>query len=435
MDISRLTAGQLAGIDEEYFSRWDGDSLSDPIIGNSLEPQPLRHFRGFIAALCAPKRKKIGGYAFVTPDQPVALDLERTTFLQFLARMVRVNGESVSIESLAFHALYLPTVRNCVWETLAGWQGPVRVDLESLREALGDGRLQQDLSLRLWPETLRRYGDRPLISWFVRDRNSDGWYRYFERSFSSNDTRFPGTVSDNDSRRKLLRIEAGTVELRINRLHRESEEVNAYEWEARLLSDVGVLLSVANGSLFIRKRGVSWIDLDRLFYTADSCSDHDAAVVHELYRPGEVLDVSEPDGDLVILWNWERAPTAPPGSGSDCLIAALTSLKKSYKGLSDIVVDARPGQFASWSDGWEPKQVAVLRAAALDRMVELIQSTLAQAGQSLWETMVIPTLDEHPLGVQREIGRRCAHAVMTGEGHWAGIGERPSIHDIMGAGR
>lgn len=423
----RLSDTHRAQIAENYFSRWDKDDLSDIIVMNSAEEQPLRNFRGFVMAMWEVEQNWQEDPRFAAPAKPPQLDLERTTFREFLKRRVWLVGQTLSIEEAAFNSLCIPTTRNSVWDALTS--GDDRTDnIDGLRAGLADGSLLADLAPILWTETVKRYGARALLSWFIVQRNSSGWLRYFERSFSTNDDPLRLGVEARDQRRKILKTEAGDVELRVNRLHRDADDVNAYEWEARLLSRLGVLQAVANGSLFIRKRGDPFIDLDRLFYTADECSDHDAAMVYELDKDGGPMAFEYPAGDLLFVWNWERLPHAPAGSGASCLIAALDSLRRSYRGLLELVFDARPAQFASWPEGREHPQVGTARGEAVARVGDLIEEVVLSCRDEYELTMIYPTLDEHPLGVVREIGRRGVQALTVGGRQWRGISD---LSDLM----
>lgn len=418
----KLSEAQCAKIAENYFSRWDKDDLSDVMVTNSPEEQLQRNVRGFLMAMWEVEQNWLEDPRFAAPAKPPFLDLEKTTLREFLKRRVWLDGQALSIDEVAFKSLCIRTARNSVWEALT--RGEEKSDnVDGLRAALEDGSLLADLVPALWKATVERYGARALLSWFIVDRDSSGWLRYFERSFSLNEDRRGWSFNPRDLRRKILKTQFGDVELRVNRLHKEAEDVNAYEWEARMLSSLGVLQVVANGSMFIRKRGVSFIDLDQLFYTADECSDHDAAMVHALDKEGGPMEFDFPSGDLLFVWNWERLPHAPAGSGMACLIAAVNSLRKSYRGLFEIVFDARPAQFAAWPEGREHPQVSVARAAAVARVESLIEETVISCDYQYELTMIYPNLDEHPLGVYREIGRRGAHALLIGNRSWKGIGD------------
>lgn len=301
-------------------------------------------------------------------------------------------------------------MRNSAWDVLSA--GLNANSLEVLSAGLDS--LVADLSLELWDATVDRYGHRLLISWFIVERDGFGWLRYFEHSFSSNDEK-RDWVDKKDIRRKAISTSAGDVDLRWNRLYSESDVVNAFEWEARLRSNLGVVQAVANGSLYTRKRGSPNIDLDELFYTAEECSDHDAAMVHELVKTNGALEFDEPLGDMLFVWNWERLPHAEPGYGAICLDAALRALKRSYKGVREVVVDARPGQFASWGDLREHPQVADERAKAVHRVEFLARSVVATALPSSELFLIYPTIDEHPCGVFREMGRRGLQRLLAGD--------------------
>lgn len=51
MSMVTITDEQRALIFGDYFARWDKDDLSDLIVMNSPDEQPLRNVRGFVMAI------------------------------------------------------------------------------------------------------------------------------------------------------------------------------------------------------------------------------------------------------------------------------------------------------------------------------------------------------------------------------------------------
>ena len=409
---------QYEKVAEEYFSRWDCDDLSDPIYANVAGPQPQRSFREFVLAMWEIERNwnddpRLRG------NRAGALSLEATTVAEFMQRSVVVDGVYLPIERVAYLELCLPTVTNAAAEVLGtyslgtdGGEARYRQDLaacgftpDAFTQALESGAVAEALGPGLWIETLNRYGHRRLLSYFVRERSEEGWYEWWPESFIGNRDR-----TDLVPRSRSAETSFGQLTVRTCRRYVENAVVGAVEWEGRLADANGEATAYAVGTVYLRKRGVRRVAGEDVFFAADEVSDHDAAVVHELIKPGGPLDEPALDSDLLLVWIWERRQGAASGSGAACLASSIELLRSSYKGVRSIVIDARPRQFVVWSVQRDHPEVARLRIAATERVCDRIRHALgtAPSGKLVQVWPVYPVIDEHPTGVNFAVGRVAA---------------------------
>lgn len=148
-----------------------------------------------------------------------------------------------------------------------------------------------------------------------------------------------------DVKRSDIPTGKGVVEFSLSKWGwNESDCLNSYEWEARLIGGGGRLLAVAVGSLFLRKRGNYYLDEYDLAQCADQMSEADLILVDAyLEGPGSLFDGYE---QFCTVLAWERHPDAPRGSGLVCLQEAIKVLKRKYRALNTIVINSWPQQFA-----------------------------------------------------------------------------------------
>jgi len=77
---------------------------------------------------------------------------------------------------------------------------------------------------------------------------------------------------------------------------------------------------------------------------------------------------------LAFVWLWERREGTAKGFGAKCLVAAVDDLKRRFRRVKTVILDARPAQFADWGSELEPPMVVIQKRTAVDSLVSYIES-------------------------------------------------------------
>lgn len=181
-------------------------------------------------------------------------------------------------------------------------------------------------------------GDRPT----VKRRNEDGFFSWEPCVYS------PNRHTHLNSKSTDVVTPSGLVRVSIHRAESlESDQLNAYEWESRLIGADGALLSVAAGSLFLRKPGTPYFTSEYEFAcVADQASENDLILMDAfLERIGLLRSGLSGYEQLCVVLSWERHGQAPAGAGRTCLETCIKLLKRKYRGINTVVIDAWPQQF------------------------------------------------------------------------------------------
>lgn len=122
--------------------------------------------------------------------------------------------------------------------------------------------------------------------------------------------------------------------------------INSYEWESRLLDGSDGVKAVAVGSLFLTKpRSEFFPSAFDLASAADQASEKDLilidAYLEHLWSGQLFLGLEQ----LCTVLTWERKLGTDPKSGVICLETGIRLLKKKYRAINTLVINARPLQF------------------------------------------------------------------------------------------
>lgn len=336
-----------------------------------------------------------------TAQSPAAPFMELrgdTTLSTYLRQGVRLQGESMPLRELAFPLLCQWPLDWCIWEALVPPGAPPG-EAERVRGLIKRGAVES-LAPEVWDSIMQQYGAIPIVDLFRVARTPEGWFEWFPDSFSPNrHDDFTGV------REWSLPTQFGPVSLKLLR-NEYCEEVNAYEWEATLPTpgSANAVWCRAVGSAYVLKPFTALSGPD-FFLSAETMCEHDAAMVIDLPWWKAGLERS-----AAFLWIWERHPSAPKGSGVACVEAALKQLKRSYRSLTDLVVDARPRQWSHFGCRHEPQLLAEMRKADVERVGSRVDvGRLSDAlGPRTELSLVYPSLDEHPLGVESRLPQMAA---------------------------
>lgn len=180
--------------------------------------------------------------------------------------------------------------------------------------------------------------DRPSV---IR-RKSDGFFTWEPCFFSPN----VGRGLSDTLRTTEVQTSAGIVRLSLSKTYCESEVINSYEWESRLLDGSDGVKAVAVGSLFLRKPKQDFHPSEfDLASAADQASEKDLILIDaylELLQSGREFSGFE---QLCTVLTWERNLGAARGTGLICLETGIRVLKKKYKAINTLVINAWPQQF------------------------------------------------------------------------------------------
>jgi len=109
--------------------------------------------------------------------------------------------------------------------------------------------------------------------------------------------------------------------------------------------------------VFDRVKGTPTGDKDDLIFAADSMADDDVLQVQSFLDEHEDSSQVIDQSDLAFVWLWERREGTAKGLGATCLVAAVDDLKRRFRRVKTVILDARPAQFADWGSELEPPMV------------------------------------------------------------------------------
>lgn len=233
-------------------------------------------------------------------------------------------------------------------------------DFQDLYSAL-DGSFGTDLRRRMLEVTLRTVGDRALRSFFIKDRSRFG--RWWPGATTSHGRPLPD---------HSIPTEFGPVVVRVSRYDDDGEgmPVRAYEWHGTLGGDHESPEAVCVGMAYVFER--SWGspdgDIDDLVYASDLVADNDVLQVKAFITQHEDCEEIIEDSDLGFVWIWERNPQGRKGTGTACLQACVRDLRKRFRSLRTVVIEATPYQFLPLTDVVEPAPIQEARLEALDKL-------------------------------------------------------------------
>lgn len=385
-DSEMLTAVERAKVLARYHERWGKRMLKQAVSNDPMSFNGPYSVQQFFHDL----------WATHGPTGALMELRETTTLAEYLRQGMRLLGQVLPLREIALPLLCMWPLDRCIWEALV----PIDAapgEADRVRQLIKRGAVEA-MAPEVWDSILDRYGSTPVIDLFRVTRTADGWFEWFPDSFSPN-----RHESSERVREWSLPTQFGPVTLKLLR-NEHCEQVNAYEWEATMIGEGDKVWCRAVGSAYVLKPFTSLSGPD-FFLSAETMCEHDAAMVIDLPWWKTGLEQS-----AVFLWIWERHPSAPKGSGVACVEAALRQLKRSYRSLAELVVDARPRQWAHFGCVFEPAPLRERRTADIERVKARIDfGRLSRAlGSRTRISLVYPSLDEHPLGVEARLPQMAA---------------------------
>ena len=115
-------------------------------------------------------------------------------------------------------------------------------------------------------------------------------------------------------------------------------------------------------------------DKDDLIFAADSMADDDVLQVQSFLDQHENSSQVIEHSDLAFVWLWERRESTAKGLGATRLVAAVGDLKRRFRRVKTVILDARPAQFADRGSELEPPMVVIEKRTAIDSLVSYIES-------------------------------------------------------------
>jgi len=230
--------------------------------------------------------------------------------------------------------------------------------------------LAQVLLLIFWDESRRR----TLWSYFKKDRYPSGYHAWSATSASG---------CGRPLKPHITPTATGVVKTEIfNHSADTDSSVKPYEWcsEFRLASESEVPDAIAYGMVYLaaRNKGESCSSISDLRWASAVVSNIDVSqVLAFLSQHGDAPALFE-SGDICFLWLWERKAGSPKGIGAECLLAALTDIKKRFSSVKVLVASLRPAQFTNWGKTHEPPLVQVAKQEALEKLEYFIEKLAPQ---------------------------------------------------------
>lgn len=220
-------------------------------------------------------------------------------------------------------------------------------------------------------DLMAAWSERPLLPFFVRQANDDGYLSWWPEAKTPFGRSLPN---------KVIQTPSGIVICEVKRYEEEDtgDLVRAYEWNAELRADESAPIpdAVAYGMAYIFDRdetGMPYGGVDDLVAAADSVADTDVLQVGAFFDQHDDAEELLMEADVCFVWLWERRTSARTGSGADCLRAAISDLKRRFRKLRIVVMDVKPAQFIRWTDDVGYPQVELAKQEAIDAVLEHIE--------------------------------------------------------------
>lgn len=397
---------QLDAVRQAYFALWENDDLIQVIANAPTRPWP-RNMRHMVHDLL-----------HVASKSGVPLTVNGTVLELIDMGVLQLSaGTIVPAQDHVFKWLCAPAVQRAAFDALtssyidgsAHVQDALRSetgypDAQSMGEALRAPGSLDALSQTLWRETRDWLATKTIEDYFIRTRSQTGFYLWTPHAFSPNSD----ALCEQHVRRRTAPTPCGDVVISVYRNSWiESDVLNVYEWEARLVREQGID-AVAVGSLYIRKKTSPYsVCCFALGEAADQVSEKDILLADAFLKEyceydDDALDCLFDSGDLMTVLHWERAAGAPAQCGAAVLKAAIGAVKRSYRSISHLVMDGRPSQFRDWSLPHEPEMIQARKAYATKKLYKYVESLQLERGlSSRGESTVflpMPAYDEdsHP---------------------------------------
>lgn len=213
-------------------------------------------------------------------------------------------------------------------------------------ETWGEGMARPDcvekVSAVLSETMTRTLANRTLLSFFIRPPKVAQFSLVEAKSYSGLGRQLATHVTTHDEY---------SVEIRVARYNEVVCAVTAYEWMATLtLAGASQNDAAACGMVYVfdRVKGTPTGDKDDLIFAADSLADDDVLQAQSFLDQHEDSSQVIEQSDLAFVWLWERREGTAKGLGAKCLVAAVEDLKRRFRRVKTVILDARPAQFADW---------------------------------------------------------------------------------------
>ena len=244
------------------------------------------------------------------------------------------------------------------------------VSLGALERSVREPENAAFLARTFLEDLMTAWSDRPLLSFFVRRPNDDGYLTWWPEAKTPFGRSLPN---------KVIPTPSGNVTCEVKRYEEDTGDlVRAYEWNAELRADESAPIpdAVAYGMAYIFDRdetGMPYGGVDDLVAAADSVADTDVLQVGAFFDQHDDAEELLMEADVCFVWLWERRTSARTGSGADCLRAAISDLKRRFRKLRIVVMDVKPAQFIKWTDDVDYPQVELAKQEAIDAVLVHIE--------------------------------------------------------------
>lgn len=385
--MPQLSNEVLSAVRDHLLERWDQDAIIQRFANVPTRHDGPLSVRAFIADMVAMPalargEPQLAGTERLLGRRPFC-QLDTSRFGELLAAELIVSALPVSIESLAFRHLFLPSLQTVITHDICSYPAygdAQRAHLDLVETCglpameffkwIAEQKQVRALAECLWPEIRAHYADHTLLSFFTNAR-VEGWYCHLN-PFSEM------MAGDHPTRTQVVDTGLGRVTLQVQRTHTEPPSaVFVHEWRATLHDVEGKRLAVAAGTAYIpaRKRcsAYEWLA------TADESSDVDIMQVRALIDQfpdefGEGLG-----SGIAFLTMWERHAHAAKGAGREVLSTGLRALKQLLRRVKALAIDLRPSQFRDWDLPNDPPEIVSAKQDARERIASLIDSIKAEA--------------------------------------------------------
>jgi hypothetical protein len=240
--------------------------------------------------------------------------------------------------------------------------------LSALRNSLNEPENALLLVKQFQYDLMAAWSQRPLLSFFIRQPNDDGYLTWWPEAKTPLGRPLPN---------KVISTPSGNVTCEVKRYEEDDEDgglVRAFEWNAELRTDESAKIpdAVTYGMAYIFERdetGLPFGGVDALVAAADSVADTDVLQVGAFFDQHEDAEELLNESDVCFVWLWERRSSAPKGAGGECLRAAVADLKRRFRKLRVVVADVKPAQFISWTDNRDYPQIEMAKQEAIDAVL------------------------------------------------------------------
>ena len=226
----------------------------------------------------------------------------------------------------------------------------------------------EKVSMVLMETMTRTLADRTLLSFFIRPPKVAQFSLVEAKSYSGFGHQLPTHV--------ISHYEY-SVEIRVAKYDEVACAVTAYEWMSKLtLAGASQHDAAACGMVYVfdRVKETPTGDKDDLIFAPDSMADDDVLQVQSFLDQHENSSQVIEHSDLAFVWLWERRESTAKGLGATRLVAAVGDLKRRFRRVKTVILDARPAQFADWGSELEPPMVVIEKRTAVDSLVGYIES-------------------------------------------------------------